>query len=95
MVWTSLDFAPLVPLAVLIAACVLGFVAIWLGFAARARGALLRAVAVIVLLLALANPALVEEEREPLKDVAALIVDESPSVGVSNRKEAVQKALAD
>jgi hypothetical protein len=74
---------------------VLGFVAIWLGFAARARGALLRAVAVIVLLLALANPALVEEEREPLKDVAALIVDESPSVGVSNRKEAVQKALAD
>jgi hypothetical protein len=95
MVWTSLDFAPLVPLAVLIAAGVLGFVAIWLGFAARARGALLRAVAVIVLLLALANPALVEEEREPLKDVAALIVDESPSVGVSNRKEAVQKALAD
>ena len=95
MVWTSLDFAPLVPLAVLIAACVLGLVAILLGFAARARGALLRAVAVAVLLLALANPALVEEEREPLKDVAALIVDESPSVAVSDRKEAVQKALAD
>ena len=95
MVWTSLDFAPLVPLAVLIAACVLGLVAILLGFAARARGALLRAIAVAVLLLALANPALVEEEREPLKDVAALIVDESPSVAVSDRKEAVQKALAD
>ncbi|MPY76485.1 MAG: hypothetical protein GEU87_19775 [Alphaproteobacteria bacterium] len=95
MVWTSLDFAPLVPLPVLIGACILGLLAVWLGFAARARGALLRAVAVAVLLLALGNPALVEEEREPLKDVAAVIVDESPSVSVADRNEAVQKALAE
>ncbi|MGH6912143.1 MAG: hypothetical protein ACREH3_00360, partial [Geminicoccales bacterium] len=95
MVWTSLDFAPLVPLAVLFPACVLGLIAVLLGFAARARGAVLRAVAVAALLLALANPALVEEEREPIKDVAALIVDESPSVSVSNRDEAVAKALAE
>ncbi|MEM9683798.1 MAG: hypothetical protein AAF942_11080 [Pseudomonadota bacterium] len=94
MVWTSLDFAPLVPLPVLIAAVVIGLIVVWLGFAARARGAVLRAAAVLVLLLALGNPALVEEEREPLKDVAAVIVDESPSVAVSDRNLAVDKALA-
>jgi hypothetical protein len=92
MVWTSIDFAPLVPLPVLILACIAGALAVWLGFAGRARGALLRAGAVAVLLLALANPALVEEEREPLKDVAALVVDETPSVGVADRSADVAKA---
>jgi hypothetical protein len=95
MTWTSIDFAPLVPLAVLIPACIAGLVIVWLGFAGRARGALLRAVAVAVLLLALSNPALVEEQREPLKDVAALVVDETPSVAVADRNAAVQKALAE
>ncbi len=92
MVWTSIDFAPLVPLSVLIVACIAGALAIWLGFAGRARGALLRASAVAILLLALANPALIEEEREPLKDVAALVVDETPSVGVADRSADVAKA---
>lgn len=94
MVWTSLDFAPLVPLPVLLAATAIGLIVIWLGFAARARGAVFRAAAVVVLLLALGNPALVEEEREPLKDVAAIIVDETPSVAVSDRNVEVGKALA-
>jgi len=94
MVWTSLDFAPLVSLPVLVVACTLGLIAIWLGFAARARGALLRAIAIAVLLLALANPALVEEEREPLRDVAAVVVDETPSVAVADRHTDVEKALA-
>jgi hypothetical protein len=92
MVWTSIDFAPLVPLPVLIVACIAGAFAVWLGFAGRARGALLRTGAVAVLLLALANPALIEEEREPLKDVAALVVDETPSVGVADRTADVAKA---
>jgi len=94
MVWTSLDFAPLVSMPLLVVACILGFVAIWLGFAARAQGALLRAIGVSVLLLALANPALVEEEREPLKDVAALVVDETPSVSVADRDAEVARAQA-
>jgi hypothetical protein len=94
MVWTSLDFAPLVATPLLIVACLLGLITIWLGFAARARGALLRAAGVSVLLLALANPALVEEEREPLKDVAALIIDETPSVSVADRDAEVAKARA-
>jgi hypothetical protein len=92
MVWTSIDFAPLVPLWALLIACIAGALAVWLGFAGRARGALLRACAVAVLLLALANPALVEEEREPLKDVAALVVDETPSVGVADRRADIAKA---
>ena len=75
MSWTTLDFAPLLPMPVLIAAIVLGVLVMWLGFAARARGSGLRAIGISVLLLALMNPALVEEDREPLKDVAVVMVE--------------------
>jgi hypothetical protein len=95
MSWTTLDFAPLLPMPVLITAIVLGVLVMWLGFAARARGSGLRAIGISVLLLALMNPALVEEDREPLKDVAVVMVDETPSVAVARRNEAIQKSAAE
>ena len=41
-----------------------------LGLRASARGTLLRFGAIVVVLAALANPALVEEQRKPIADVA-------------------------
>ena len=93
MSWTTFDFSPLLPMPVLIAAAIVSVIVIWLGFAGRARGATLRAVTVATLLLALANPALVEEQREPLKDVAVIVVDETPSVAVAKRDTAIDEAL--
>ncbi len=95
MSWTTLDFAPLLPLPILIAAIVLGVFVMWLGFAARARGSALRAMGITVLLLALLNPALVEEDREPLKDVAIVVIDETPSVAVAQRGEAIQESASE
>jgi len=90
----AIDWAPLLPWPALLALAVIA--APVLGFAAwrRARGAWWRALTVAALLLALANPALIEEQREPLDDVALVVVDESPSQAIPPRGEQTEAALA-
>ena len=78
-------FAPLVPEMGLVA---LGFTTVLLSAFAvyrRAGGALGRAVLFALLLLGLANPSLVGEKREPLKDTALLVIDDSASMKLGNR----------
>lgn len=76
-------FAPLVPDYV-----------VWVGFGAavlisilllvaRSRGALVRTIAMAMLLLALANPSLTREDRDPIPSIAAVIIDKSPSQDLS------------
>ena len=60
----------------------------------RARGIGWRAVAVAMLLAILVNPSLVEERRSPLRDVAVVVVDESPSQQIGGRLQASEAALA-
>ncbi len=52
-----------------------------------ARGALLRGLFAAVLLLALANPAAVVEKRDPLPDVALVVMDQSASQRIAPRPE--------
>uniref|UniRef100_UPI0022EB32AC hypothetical protein n=1 Tax=Falsiroseomonas oryzae TaxID=2766473 RepID=UPI0022EB32AC len=59
---------------------------------APARGALLRLAAFAALLLALANPRLVEETRETRPDIALLVVDRSDSTGVGSRAAQIEAA---
>ncbi len=59
----------------------------------RANGALWRTLAFSILVLTLLNPSLVTEERTPLKDVAVIIVDDSPSQGLGKRRDQVNAAL--
>jgi hypothetical protein len=65
------------------------------GFAAfrRAPGIWWRALAALVLLATLANPSLVEEERDPLKDVVVVVVDESPSQRIGPRETQTTAAV--
>ena len=89
----TIDWAPLIPsaaLAVLALAAlpVVGF-ALW----RRARGAWWRALTAAALLLALANPSLVEEQRDPLDDIALVVVDESPSQNIAPRGEQTEAAV--
>ena len=46
------------------------------------------------LLLALANPRLAQEEATPLNDVAVVVVDDSPSMGIADRRQQSEQALA-
>src|SRR5712691_8839031 len=65
-----------------------------LGLWRRARGVAWRGAAVAMLLAILVNPSLVEEKRIPLRDVAVVVVDESPSQEIGNRRQATEAALA-
>ena len=81
----SVNFSPLVPAYALWA---LGAAAVLLGILALvSRGpiAILRAVALGLVLLALANPSLVQEEREKVKDIVAVVMDRSGSQTLGDR----------
>ena len=52
---------------------------------ARGRTALLRALVLAFVLAALANPSLVHEDREPVKDIAAVVIDRSGSLVAARR----------
>ncbi|NCY26618.1 MAG: hypothetical protein EBX37_17820, partial [Alphaproteobacteria bacterium] len=77
--FTTLDVAPIIPLWLLAAAAGVAALALLPGFLRRARGIWWRAAAFAALLLALANPRLVEETRELRPDIALLVVDASDS----------------
>ncbi len=59
--------------------------------AARA-GRAWRAIALAILLAALVNPSLVEEKRSPQRDIAIIVVDESPSQRIGDRQQATEEA---
>ena len=71
MAW-SIGFSPLLPLPVLAGAVVLALAVTIPALVRRLRGAWLRALAALALLIALANPVLLHEDRQPLPTVVAL-----------------------
>ena len=80
--WTA---AILVPVALLVAA----------GLFLRQRGALLRLAALGALAVALLNPVLLDEQRDPLQSVVALVVDRSQSQDIGDRTEVTDRALSE
>jgi hypothetical protein len=106
--FAGLDVAPILPLWLLLALA--GLAALVLlpacirpvrladgsrRLAPPARGALLRAAAFAALLLALANPRLVEETRESRPDIALLLVDDSDSARIGSRAAQIAAARAE
>ncbi|WP_119680071.1 hypothetical protein [Indioceanicola profundi] len=91
---TSIALDPLVPVWVVLALAAIAAIGIGIAVWRRARGAGWRTLAVSVLVLALLNPSLVQEERQPIKDVAVIVVDQSPSQNVGDRRERTERAVA-
>jgi hypothetical protein len=90
----SLHFTPLLPEWLLIAFAVVALIAIALGALARRRGTWMRAAGLALILLALGDPSLVREDRDPLKDVVAVVLDRSASQNIDVRKGQTDKARA-
>ncbi len=61
----------------------------------RRRGAVLRLFALAMMMAALANPLLKQDERERLKDIAVIVVDRSTSQTVGERTRQTDAALAE
>jgi len=92
---TSVAFAPLIPwlaLYILGGAAILACAA---GLFLRARGVIVRLLALGVLWLILANPSLIVENREPQRDTVVIVVDQSRSQDLGERKQRTEKALAE
>jgi hypothetical protein len=88
----SVAFDPLLPWSLLAVLGGIGLVLVLLGLRAGARGTIWRLASVVVVLAALANPALVEEQRKPIADVALVVVDDSDSMAIGERRQQVQTA---
>jgi hypothetical protein len=94
----GITFAPLVPDYALWAALGVSIAISILLVLARTRGAALRALALGLFVLALANPSFTREDRDPIPSVAAVIVDKSPSQDFGDRTaqtDAARKNLID
>ena len=89
----SVIFDPLLPWPLLWGAC--GLAALFVGLALwrGLKGWGLRALALAAVLVAIANPSLQIEERDPLTDIVVLVVDESASQGIDVRPEQIASAI--
>jgi hypothetical protein len=91
----SLSFTPLLPWPVLAGLGVVALVLVGLAVLARGRVALLRALVLALVLAALTNPALVNEDREPVKDIAAVVIDRSASQALGDRPQVTDRVRAE
>jgi len=97
MNWT-IEFSPFLPDSLLIGAGALVALAVLGHLIRRQRGAVLRLLAGAFLLLALANPVLKQEERDPLRNIAVVVFDESSSQKIAGRPArtgAIRQKLSD
>jgi hypothetical protein len=88
----GVSFAPLVPAYVVWTAFGVSFLIAAVLLFTRSRGALLRTIALVLLVLALANPSLTREDRDPIPSVAAVIIDKSPSQQFGERAQQTEAA---
>ncbi len=90
----SLSFEPLLSWPLLAAVFIPLTLLALAGLFLRQRGAVMRAIALAALAAALLNPVLLDEEREPLQSVVALVVDRSQSQSIGEREQQAEAALA-
>jgi hypothetical protein len=86
-------FAPQLPIWLIIGLGVTAAAYLGVSLVARAPGLGWRVAALAAVLLALANPAVLREEREPLDDVAVVVIDESQSQAIGARTAQTKTAL--
>jgi hypothetical protein len=89
----TLATAPLLPWWAIGAFALATLVIVALGVWRRARGLAWRCLALVALFIAIINPALVQEQREPQRDVAVVVLDESPSQRIGDRSKYAEEAL--
>jgi hypothetical protein len=87
----GISFAPLVPAYLVWVAFAVALLISAILLIVRSRGAPLRAAALGLMVLALANPSLTREDRDPIPSVAAVIVDKSPSQNFGDRTQQTEQ----
>ena len=92
---SSFAFDPLIPWPLVAVIGGLALIAALIAGTGRLKSMFLRSFAAVVLIIALANPQDVEEDRTPLRDVVLVITDGTESVSLGERDKMVAAAVAD
>ena len=90
----TLVLDPLIPLVLLYGVAGLALLSLILAVWRRLGGWWLRGLASLALLAALANPAIQQEDRDPLSDIVIMVVDESASQRIGVRPDQNAAAIA-
>jgi uncharacterized membrane protein len=90
----NLAFAPVLPWFVLGPLIALALAALTAAFLGRGRGRWWRLVMLSGIILALFQPSIVREQRDPVKDVAVVVIDRSPSQHFADRMQRTDAAVA-
>src|SRR5947209_12952000 len=91
----DLSLTPLLPPAVIVALAIAAALVTVLAMFARRPGSVLRGLGFALVIFALLDPSLVRQDREPLKDVVAVVLDQSGSQGIGERRVQTERARAD
>ncbi len=89
----DLTLAPLVPWPVVVTLGVVAVVLVAVALIRGGRGWLFRGIAMAALMVALLNPLIVREQRDPQRDLVVVVVDESLSQTVGERASQTEAAL--
>jgi hypothetical protein len=91
----NIAWSPLLPTFALVLLAIGAVLVVALGFWSGRKGTWLRALGMALILFALADPSLVREDRQPLKDVVAVVLDRSASQTIGDRAAQTDKARAE
>jgi len=91
----NISFAPELPLWLIYTVAVLSGALVLLGLVRKIRGSFVRLCAWALLVFALFNPAILREDREPLKSIVAIVVDKSASQKLDDRQIQTNSILED
>jgi hypothetical protein len=91
----NIAWSPLLPTLALVLLAIGAVLVVALSFWSGRKGTWLRALGLVLILFALADPSLVREDRQPLKDVVAIVLDRSASQTIGDRGAQTDKARAE
>src|SRR3954451_18916632 len=91
----ELSLSPLLPPTFIVALAIAAALVVALAIYARRPGAFLRALGFALVIFALLDPSLVRQDREPLKDVGAVVLDQSGRQTIGERPAATERARAE
>lgn len=92
---TTIDFAPILPVWLIAVLSGTAVLAALFGALMRLNGWLWRSLTALLIALVLLNPSLVDEQRDPLPDIAVVLTDRTESIDIGGRSEAADAALAE
>lgn len=91
----NIEFAPVLPWPVIAGFAVIAAAFIITTFVKGLRGAILRTATAALLVSTLSNPTIREEARQPLNDIAVLVIDQTQSQTLSGRIAQTENAVKD